>query len=89
MQMTNESLGTIEAYATSAPIWMLNYYIKLVRNGLEGVTAEVKAHANDLLLKLNRLAEHEAVPQIAVGVQPTYLEPALALPDVFSHRKAA
>jgi len=87
--MTNESLDTIEAYATSAPIWMLNYYIKLVRNGLEGVTAEVKAHASDLLLKLNRLAEQEAVSQIAVGAQPAYLEPALALPDVFMHRKAA
>lgn len=88
IQMTDDALVHIEAIAASSPAWMLTHLIKLVTYGLNGVTAEVKERADTLLLKLNRLAE-EAVAPRTTSAQPAYLEPALALPDVSMHRKAA
>ena len=90
MQMTKDALDHIEAHASSAPIWMLNHYIKLVRYGLEGVSQEVNAQADALLLKLNGLAENEAIrSRPSVSTPPVYLDATLSIPQGEPLRKAA
>lgn len=90
MQMTKENLDQIEALAERSPIWQLSHLINLVRYGLTHVTEEVRQQGDALMLKLNKLAEQEAVlPQGTASATVMYPEPHLQLPDLAPIQQAA
>lgn len=90
MQMTKENLDQIEALAERSPIWQLSHLINLVRYGLTHVTEEVRQQGDALMLKLNKLAEQEAVlPPSTASATVMYLEPHLQLPDLAPIQQAA
>jgi len=90
MQMTKENLDQIEALAERSPIWQLSHLINLVRYGLTHVSDEVRQQGDALMLKLNKLADQEAVvPQVAASAAVLYLEPRLQLPDLAPTQQAA